>query len=295
MAQKSPEKPQDTFERYNVQSNSKGRDRENNLQRIFSTIFSLEKDKVVKYLNSEHIFPDPLPQRFALVINNKDFINDAEAIRKGSDVDLKSLNSLFSEELQFQVTERSNLTYQEMMMEVRSFASKEEHGEADMAAVVVMSHGREGVVCTTDHRMVQIDWILKQFNNDECPRLRGKPKLFVFQACRGDDSDYGVSTTASDSQRSSGGMEMKENSWSDMVIAYSTIPGYVANRDIVDGSWFIQSFCQVFRERAKTLEIREMLDLVSKRLREFQSERGTKQSFDYVVRHLYKKFYFFSL
>ena len=180
-------------------------------------------------------------------------------------------------------------------MEVRSFASKEEHGEADMAAVVVMSHGREGVVYTTDQRMVQIDWILKQFNNDECPRLRGKPKLFVFQACRGDDSDYGVSTTASDSQRSSGGMEMKENSWSDMVIAYSTIPGYVANRDTVDGSWFIQSFCQVFRDRAKTLEIREMLDLVSKRLREFQSERGTKQSFDYVVRHLYKKFYFFSL
>ena len=46
LAQKSPEKPQDTFERYNVQSNSKGRDRENNLQRIFSTIFSLEKEKV---------------------------------------------------------------------------------------------------------------------------------------------------------------------------------------------------------------------------------------------------------
>ena len=88
---------------------------------------------------------------------------------------------------------------------------------------------------------------------------------------------------------------MRDVSWEDIIIAYSTIRGYVANRDTTHGSWFVQSFCEVFKENANTFEIREMLDTVAKRLSKYQSERGTKQSFDYVVRHLYKKFYFFSL
>ena len=30
-----------------------------------------------------------------------------------------------------------------------------------------------------------------------------------------------------------------------MVIAFSTIPGYVSNRDKEKGTWFIQSLCKV--------------------------------------------------
>ena len=30
-----------------------------------------------------------------------------------------------------------------------------------------------------------------------------------------------------------------------MVIAFSTIPGYVSNRDREKGTWFIQSICKV--------------------------------------------------
>ena len=225
----------------------------------------------------------PNSQRLALIINNKDFDNDVFSTQRGSEKDLQNLVCLFSDSLRFTVTSRSNLTYPEMMKEILAFAGKEEHGEADMAAVVVMSHGRQGVVRSSDGKWLETDWILKQFNNSGCPKLRGKPKLVIFQSCRGEEEDHGVSAMATDSQR-----ENMIPTWEDMIIVYSTIPGYVANRDTRDGSWFIQSFCEVFREKAYTTEIREMLDLVVRRLSEFESEHGTKQSFDYVIRHLYK-------
>ena len=84
----------------------------------------------------------------------------------------------------------------------------------------------------------------------------------------------------------------KDVSWEDMIVAYSTLPGYVANRDKYRGTWFTESLCRVFMEHAVDMEIREMLDKVGETLRNFESEFGTKQSFAYEVRHFYKKLFF---
>jgi hypothetical protein len=44
------------------------------------------------------------------------------------------------------------------------------------------------------------------------------------------------------------------------------------------------SWLQVFMDMAWDMEIKDMLDLVGQRLRGYESERGTKQSFEYVGR-----------
>ena len=49
-----------------------------------------------------------------------------------------------------------------------------------------------------------------------------------------------------------------------MLIAYATVPGYVANRDIYRGSWFVESICKVFAGQAAEKDIREMMDEVSR-------------------------------
>jgi hypothetical protein len=54
----------------------------------------------------------------------------------------------------------------------------------DMSVLVVLSHGDKDRIYSSDGQWVATDWILKQFNNANCPRLRGKPKFFIFQACR---------------------------------------------------------------------------------------------------------------
>merc|ERR1719244_651521 len=94
--------------------------------------------------------------------------------------------------------------------------------------------------------------ILRRFNNQYCPNLKGKPKFFMVQSCRGDEVEYGIEspptsptgfdtdavtspqrvTRSSFNRRSlSESIFQRELSWEDMLIAYSTLPGYVANRD----------------------------------------------------------------
>ena len=34
--------------------------------------------------------------------------------------------------------------------------------------------------------------IFSKFNNEECENLKGKPKIFIFQACRGSKEDFGI-------------------------------------------------------------------------------------------------------
>ena len=139
-----------------------------------------------------------------MIINNQDFVNEVQPTRIGSYVDVNNLDLLFSDDLRFTVTLRNNLSYLQMKEEILRFAGKEDHAEGDMTAVVVMSHGRDGAICTSEGRELETEWILKQFNNEGCPRLRGKPKLFIFQSCRGHAADPGVSATLTDSQEAPG-------------------------------------------------------------------------------------------
>merc|ERR1719233_1172247 len=48
----------------------------------------------------------------------------------------------------------------------------------------------------------------------------------------------------------------------------------------------------VFMDHAKDMNLRDMLDEVGLVLSRYESEMGTKQSFNYDVRHFYKKLYF---
>jgi len=247
------------------------------------------------------------PRGLALIIDNEDFQNNVLPKRIGSMVDANNLDILF-EQLGFRVTLRRNLKYQEMMKELDGFSSQLDHRKADMCVVCILSHGRHGLVAAADGREIETEWVLRRFNNDGCPALKGKPKFFLLQACRGDEQDYGIlpkiefpvasDATDASSQNPPKGLQkmgarsFKEPTWEDMLIAYATLPGYVANRDIYRGTWFVECICQVFMEHAADTDIRDMLDEVAERLTRYESEVGTKQSFSYEVRHFYKKLYF---
>ena len=47
----------------------------------------------------------------------------------------------------------------------------------------------------------------------------------------------------------------------------------------------------MFEARAADTDLRDMLDEVARKLKLYESERGTKQSFSYEVRHFYRKLY----
>jgi len=249
------------------------------------------------------------PRGLALIIDNEDFDNNVLPRRTGSMVDANNLDILLSE-LGFKVTLRRNLSYRDMMIDIKTFATNPQHAECDMTVVCILSHGRHGLIASADGREVETEWVLRQFNNDGCPSLRGKPKWFILQACRGDEADYGIlpkiefaeTSDAVDARPMAAAhipkdvavaeRRYKEPSWEDMLIAYATLPGYVANRDIYRGTWFIECICQVLMDLACDTDLRDMLDEVGRRLTSYETDVGTKQSFSYEVRHFYKKLYF---
>lgn len=66
--------------------------------------------------------------------------------------------------------------------------------DTDSVVVVIMSHGRLGVVAgvtaqskTFEDDQFSLDKIYKHLGSKDCPALLNKPKIIIVQACRGGD------------------------------------------------------------------------------------------------------------
>lgn len=51
-----------------------------------------------------------------------------------------------------------------------------------------------------------------------------------------------------------------------MLIAYSTVPGFVSHRDPQTGTWYIQTICEVFMNHAHDTDVESMLKMVDAKL-----------------------------
>ena len=64
--------------------------------------------------------------------------------------------------------------------------------------MAIISHGREGHLSEGSHILtanalyIPSEDVIRYFSNKSCPNLKGKPKIFLFQFCRGGDIDQGM-------------------------------------------------------------------------------------------------------
>ncbi|CAG0901354.1 unnamed protein product [Darwinula stevensoni] len=188
----------------------------------------------------------------------------------------------------------------DMKKMIKSFAHEKDnfarcHENSDCCAVVVMSHGdqsdRTYVIYSKDHKRLPVEWVIQNFSNEETLSLRGKPKLFFFQACRGSEHyrSPSESSTETDSYNARCTSPLVQ---ADIFVANAAIPHYVSYRNKSRGSWFIESICQVFMDNAHCLDLRSMMDEVHNRLAKYEGVKGEKQSPEYWVRGNFKKLYF---
>jgi len=86
----------------------------------------------------------------------------------------------------------------ELLSLTREVASDSTLCNDDCFALCIMSHGQIRSVRTSDGDSVRCECVfgsdgvvvpttalLAQFANEKCPSLKGKPKIVIFQACRG--------------------------------------------------------------------------------------------------------------
>ncbi|XP_049576679.1 caspase-6 isoform X2 [Syngnathus scovelli] len=205
----------------------------------------------------------------ALIFNQERFfwrlgMND----RHGTDTDCYNLQ-IRLKQLNFEVKVYENYKNEEVL-EIIHKAAEDNHSDADCFVLVFLSHGEDEHVYTYDGK-ISIQHITSLFKGDQCPSLVGKPKIFVWQACRGDKHDEPVlPCDAVDSEVKTSEVVVDASAvhtlpaGADFIMCYSVAEGYYSHRDTVNGSWYIQDLCELLRKYGDSLEFTELLTLVNR-------------------------------
>ncbi|KAL1433836.1 hypothetical protein MTO96_012175 [Rhipicephalus appendiculatus] len=124
------------------------------------------------------------PRGMCIIINNSDFGWLAPR-RKGSEHDVCLMEVLFKAFL-FNCVVHTDKKADEMVKLLSDVAESKEHERADCLVVILMSHGNEDTIYGVDCEKLSLHQdVYRRFNNENCPALTGKPKLFFIQASRG--------------------------------------------------------------------------------------------------------------
>ncbi|XP_072296082.1 caspase-3-like [Eucyclogobius newberryi] len=247
-------------------------------------------------LNSEDQFVykmDHAHVGHCLIINNETFTSGM-AERKGTDLDAEALEKTFGD-LGYEVTVHKDLT-KKQMKEVLEKKSDEDHSKCASLVCVFLSHGNGEEIHGTD-KPVRLENLTEYFKGDKCKSLLEKPKLFFIQACRGTNFDVGVGKDLVDSDPISQPTRLKIPVEADFLYAYATPPGHYAWRNHVNGSWFIQSLCEILPKH-KDLELMQILTRVNRKVAlDFESSNTNprfngKKAVPCITSMLTKDFYF---
>ncbi|XP_045105928.1 cell death protein 3-like isoform X1 [Portunus trituberculatus] len=250
------------------------------------------------------------PRGYVFLANYKNFRDEQHETRSGSEIDVQNLGQLFSQ-MGYKPSYHINMSKWDTIKALRDFRNMKEHNNVDSCIVVFMSHGRDDTsFYTSDNNYLTVHDVVERFNNRECPILKGKPKIFIFQFCRGRGPDIGVDAARVVHMKSktvgkSNGLEVETDSstfgstvperdptYTDMYIVYSTVGGFVSFRHPESGSWLVEAICKVFMKDACDTELEHLMKKVSREVRANFSTEGNKQACEFVQRAFDQHFFF---
>lgn len=199
-----------------------------------------------------------------VVFNHEDFENDFEP-RQGSTTDALRIERTFKT-LGFTVDIYDNFYYSEVLAKL-SELSEEDHTDNDCICIFVLTHGiSNDLICAKDVAY-KSDNVWKPFTADRCITLAGKPKLFFFQACRGDQLDGGLTVARRSSERSETDSAMasyKIPTHADFLIAHSTVQGFYSWRNPEEGTWYVQCLCDVLEKYWQVKDLISMMTITAR-------------------------------
>ncbi|XP_062969074.1 caspase-14 [Cynocephalus volans] len=187
--------------------------------------------------------------------------------REGSETDLDALEYMF-QQLRFESTMKRDPTAQQFQEELEKFQQAIDCREDPIscAFVVLMAHGEEGLLKGEDEQMVKLENLFELLNNRNCRALRAKPKVYIVQACRGEQKDPGETVGGDEIMTITQDSPQTIPTYTDTLHIYSTVEGYIAYRHDQKGSCFIQTLVDVFTK--KKGPILQLLTEVTRRMAE---------------------------
>ena len=217
------------------------------------------------------------PRGITLLVNIKLFASEKLPPRHGSEVDVRQVEALFTA-LGFEIRMKENLKRLQLLNEIDDVACQD-HSGYDCFVLWLMSHGRSGEVFCSDGNTIPIQTFCDMLS--ECDTLRGKPKLFFIQACRGNEEDEGVSVAtdigiSSNEQLSLNKVDSGLGSvnklaprvprHADFLYAFSTVDEYVSYRHEALGSYYVRGLVEAFRGRVDNDHLLDILTVVNQKV-----------------------------
>ena len=207
-----------------------------------------------------------------LIINNCNFESSRNCNntgyhltdRKGSEFDVEAISEVFKL-LRFDVRVKRDLDAQAMTDILESMAKQESHTKYSCFILVIMSHGgidRSSILYGVDGKKVKTAEIKKLFQPKSCPTLRGKPKIFFYQACQTPCQLQRIvkpATNSDDLDQDGPNDKLKVESKCpddvDFLICYAAVPGGSAYRSKSKGSFFITHVAKNLKKYYKNQDL----------------------------------------
>ena len=209
--------------------------------------FEFDDESFYHYMKKAHV----------VLIHNYKYDSRDEPLREGSDKDAQDLKMLFETELAFTFKEFENCSAS-WIKDIVEMQSARDFSANDAFIFIFLGHGKKEGLVGTDEKVVSVSDITSLFTVDRCPTLGNKPKIFIFQACRGSKCDLGaIAADAEPVEKAP--LERTLPVESDFLICYACPVGFSAFRDLEVGSWFVQSFILMIKKYRKQEHLMDIL------------------------------------
>ncbi|XP_034836797.1 caspase-like isoform X2 [Maniola hyperantus] len=189
--------------------------------------------------------------------NTKYFHYKKPQSRIGTNEDVIKLTKTFKD-MDYKVTCHENMDYGEIMNKIIEI-SKQDHTATSCLCFVFLTHGLKGGDLFAADRPYQFRDVTTLLENGHAS-LVGKPKIFIVQACRGDQIDSGRKMAID-------GPEVSINipTHADFLVLYSSVESFVSYRN-KEGSFLVQELCDVIEEYHKQWDMLHIITLVQRRV-----------------------------
>ncbi|XP_029665790.1 caspase-1-like isoform X1 [Formica exsecta] len=201
-----------------------------------------------------------------IIFNHEEFDSGIDK-REGSTTDAMRLQKSFGN-LGFDIEIENDLSHMEVMDKIEKL-SQYDHTDNDCLCIIVLTHGLQNDLIWAKDVAYKSEKIWKPFTADKCITLAGKPKLFFFQACRGDQVDSGVVLSPRSlipSEATDTVSSYKIPTHADFLIAHSSVQDFYTWRNPVEGTWYIQCLCKVLDEYGTKMDLMSMLTLTARKV-----------------------------
>lgn len=147
----------------------------------------------------------------------------------------------------------SSLTADQTKQMLTSLRHTEALSSAGCAIFIIASYGNEDTFLTSDMKHISKEWICDLFKDSECPNLKNKPKLFLF------DLHHCNNNIENDEEPCPAKCERVTEPRQDMICLYTSGGENFTSYNLAkDGTPFARALCRTLAQHAHNLELTEL-------------------------------------